>query len=153
MIPGEVGAAPVGNIGAYGKEAQDIIAEVEGIDLETKEKKIRTNDECKFAYRESIFKHELKDKVIITAVTFVFEQQSPDYFPNIQYNDIQDIIWKQCIDPTAISAQEVADIIITIRQNKLPDRTKTGTAGSFFKNPVVSKEQFERLLVTYPDLK
>ncbi len=153
LIPGQVGAAPVGNIGAYGKEAKDIIYEVEGVDLTTKEKKVRTNSDCKFGYRDSIFKQELKNKVIITAVTFVFEKQSTGYVPDIQYNDIQDSIWEQWIDPTEITAQEIANIIISIRENKLPDWTKIGTAGSFFKNPVLTQKQYEKLLVKYPELK
>ncbi|MFA7298630.1 MAG: UDP-N-acetylmuramate dehydrogenase [Candidatus Absconditabacterales bacterium] len=153
LIPGEVGSAPVGNIGAYGKEAKDIISEVEGIDIVTKEKKVWTNNECKFTYRESIFKNELKNKVIVTAVTFVFEKQSADYIPNIQYNDIQESIGEQGIDPSKITALQLANIIIKIREGKMPDRKKTGTAGSFFKNPVVGKDQFEKLLLEYPQLK
>lgn len=153
LIPGEVWAAPVGNIGAYGKEAKDIVYEVEGIDLETQEQKTWSNEACHFGYRESIFKKELKNKVIITAVTFVLQQQSADYIPNIQYNDIQNSIWAKSLDPLEITAQEVADIIIEIRQNKLPDRKKIGTAGSFFKNPVVTKDQFQKLLLKYPKLK
>lgn len=153
LIPGNVWSAPVGNIGAYGKEAKDIIYEVEGIDLETKQKKTRSNAECKFGYRDSIFKNELKGKVIITAVTFIFEKQSADYVPNIQYNDIQNMIWERNIDPTEITALQVANIIIEIREKKLPDRTKIGTAGSFFKNPIVSKEQYEKLLMKYDNLK
>ena len=92
------------------------------------EKKIWTNDACKFAYRDSIFKHELKDKVFITAVTFVFEKESPEHIPNIQYNDIQNSILTQGKDSLSISAQELANIIIAIRGIKLPDRTKIGTA-------------------------
>lgn len=153
LIPGEVGAAPVGNIGAYGKEAKDIIYQVEGIDIETKEKKIRSTSECVFAYRDSIFKNQLKDKIIITAVTFVFEKQSAEYIPNIQYGDIQESIWIQWIDPAKISAQELANIIIAIRQNKLPDPEKIWTAWSFFKNPIVGKDVFEKLLLSYPQLK
>lgn len=153
FIPSQVWAAPVGNIGAYGKEAKDIISEVEGIDLETKEKKIWKNEECKFVYRDSIFKNELKNKVIITAVTFVLQKPSNDYVPNIQYNDIQDSIAVKWIDPLKITAQEVANIIIEIREKKLPDRKKIGTAGSFFKNPIVSKDQYEVLLAKYPELK
>jgi UDP-N-acetylmuramate dehydrogenase len=95
----------------------------------------------------------LKNKVIITAVTFVFEKQSNDYIPDTQYNDIQDSIAEHDIDPATISAQEVADIIIAIRQKKLPDPTLLGTAGSFFKNPVIDKDQFEKLLLQYPQLK
>jgi len=153
LIPSTVGASPFGNIGAYGKEAKDIIFEVEWIDLTTKEKKVRTNSECHFGYRESIFKNALKNKVIITAVTFVFEKQSDDYVPNIQYNDIQNVIGNLWIDPADITAQQVANIIIAIREGKLPDRKKIGTAGSFFKNPVVTKEQYEKLLVKYDGLK
>lgn len=119
----------------------------------TKEKKVRTNAECQFGYRESIFKHALKNKVIVTAVTFVFEKESPEYHPNIQYSDIQQRIAEQGLDPLTISAQEVADIIIAIRESKLPDRKKMGTAGSFFKNPIIEKDQFEKLLLKYPQLK
>ena len=152
-IPGNVGSAPVGNIGAYGKEAKDIIFEVEWIDNETQEKKVRKNSECAFGYRESIFKHELKDKIIITAVTFMFTQQSSNYVPNSQYTDIQKAIIEKGRDQAKITAQELADIIIEIREGKLPDRKKIGTAGSFFKNPIVTKDQFEKLLVKYPELK
>lgn len=152
-IPGQVWSAPVGNIGAYGKEAQDIIHEVEGIDLTTQEKKVRKNSECMFGYRDSIFKNELKNKVIITAVTFVFEKQASGYVPNIGYNDIQEVIAEKKLNPSTITAQEVADIIIAIREKKLPDRKKIGTAGSFFKNPIVEKNQYEKLLLKYPDLK
>lgn len=153
LIPGTVGAAPVGNIGAYGKEAKDIIYEVEGIDLTTKEKKTRSNVECKFNYRDSIFKHELKDKVIITAVTFKLQKNYEGYIPNTQYNDIQEIMTKQKKNPMTISAQDVARIIIEIRERKLPDRKKIGTAGSFFKNPVIEKDHYETLLKIYPELK
>lgn len=153
LIPGNVWSSPVGNIGAYGKEAKDIIAEVEWIDIVTQEKKVRTNSQCEFAYRDSIFKNALKNKVIITAVTFVFEKQSQDYVPNIQYNDIQNLIGERNIDPTEITALQVANLIIEIREKKLPDRTKIGTAGSFFKNPVVSKDQYEKLLMKYEGLK
>lgn len=153
FIPGQVWSAPVGNIGAYGTETKDIVYEVEGIDIETKEKKVRTNTECNFAYRESIFKKELKNKVIITAVIFVLEKESNTYIPNSQYADIQNFIAEHTIEAREITAQKVADIIIKIREGKLPDWKKIGTAGSFFKNPIVSKEQYEKLLVNYPELK
>ncbi|MFA7717144.1 MAG: UDP-N-acetylmuramate dehydrogenase [Candidatus Absconditabacterales bacterium] len=153
LIPGQVGSAPVGNIGAYGKEAKDIIYQVEGIDLITKEKKVLSNEDCHFAYRDSIFRHDLKDRFLITAVVFAFKQPDAEYVPNIQYNDIQDAVAEQGKDPVAITPQEVADIIISIREKKLPDRTKIGTAGSFFKNPIVTTEHYEKLLKKYPDLK
>ncbi|MEI6774500.1 MAG: hypothetical protein WCL18_07105 [bacterium] len=119
----------------------------------SKEKKVRTHDACAFTYRDSIFKHELQNKVIITAVTFVLEKQTPEYIPNIQYKDIQDVIARESRDPLTINAQEVANIIISIRESKLPDWTKIGTAGSFFKNPVIEKDQFEKLLLEFPQLK
>jgi len=153
LIPGCIWAAPVGNIWAYSKEAKDIIYEVEWIDVITKEKRVWTNDECKFAYRESIFKHALKNKVIITAVTFIFTKQSARYLPDIQYTDIQDVLAEQWKDPVKITAQEVAHIIISLREKKLPDRKKIGTAGSFFKNPIIEEIQFEKLLLKYPQLK
>lgn len=153
LIPGQVWSAPIGNIGAYGKEAKDIISEVEWIDMVSKEKKIRTDSECKFAYRDSIFKHALKNKFIVTAVTFVFEKESPEYIPNIQYNDIQERIVSEWRDPLTLSAQEVANIIIPIREGKLPDWKKIGTAGSFFKNPVITQKEYENLVVKYPNLK
>ncbi|HMS91797.1 MAG TPA: UDP-N-acetylmuramate dehydrogenase [Candidatus Absconditabacterales bacterium] len=153
LIPGQVGSAPVGNIGAYGKETKDIVYEVEGIDIVTKEKKVRTNAECQFGYRESIFKHALQDKIIITAVTFVFTKESPEYIPNIQYADIQHRIVAQGLDPLSITAQEVADSIITIRESKLPDRRKIGTAGSFFKNPIITQKEYDLLLQKYPEIK
>ncbi len=153
LIPGQVGSAPVGNIGAYGKETKDIVYEVEWIDIVTKEKKVRTNAECQFGYRESIFKHALQDKIIITAVTFVFTKESPEYIPNIQYADIQHRIVAQGLDPLSITAQEVADSIITIRESKLPDRRKIWTAGSFFKNPIITQKEYDLLLQKYPEIK
>lgn len=91
--------------------------------------------------------------MFITAVTFALQKQTNDYVPNIQYNDIQNLIGERNIDPTEITALQVANLIIEIREKKLPDRTKIGTAGSFFKNPIVTKEQYEILLVKYPELK
>jgi UDP-N-acetylmuramate dehydrogenase len=153
FIPGQVGAAPVGNIWAYGKEAKDIIHQVEGIDLQTWEKKMFSDEDCHFAYRDSIFKRELKDRILITHVVFVFQKITDAYIADIKYADIQKAIADQDKDPLKISPWEVADIIIAIREQKLPDRTKVGTAWSFFKNPIVTKEQYEKLLQKYPELK
>lgn len=151
LIPGQVGAAPVGNIGAYGKEAKDIIYEVEGIDLVTQEKHTRTNQACCFGYRTSIFKQQLSH-ILITSVTFVFTKQTTNYLPTIQYNDIQQRIADLWKDASQLSALEVAQLIIAIRENKLPDRTQLWTAGSFFKNPVIDTPHFQKLLQTYPSL-
>ena len=153
LIPGQVGSAPVGNIWAYGKEAKDIIHQVEGIDLQTGEKKVLSNEDCHFAYRDSIFKHELKGRFLITHVVFVFQKITDEYIADIHYADIQKAIADQGKDPLKITPSELADIIIAIREQKLPDRTKVWTAWSFFKNPIVTKDQYDKLLQKYPELK
>jgi UDP-N-acetylmuramate dehydrogenase len=152
LIPGQVGSAPVGNIGAYGKEAKDIITAVEYIDIRTGTKNILQNADCHFAYRESIFKQALKEQVIITAVIFNLSKNTPAYIPDTQYKDIQQAILAAGKDANTISASEVAELIIEIRRHKLPDWTQIGTAGSFFKNPVIDKLQYEKLVKTYPNL-
>ena len=149
-IPGLVGSAPVGNIWAYGKEAKDIIYEVEGIDLVTWEKKILSNENCEFVYRDSIFKHALKDSFLITSVTFHVQKDTPDYKPNIAYKDLQEEISKKWLGQ--VSGLEVAQIIIEIRKQKLPDRHTIWTAGSFFKNPVITQEHYDSLKEKYPTL-
>lgn len=149
-IPGQVGAAPVGNIWAYGKEAKDIIFAVEWIDLITWEKRVLSNEDCHFSYRESIFKHELKEKFLITAVIFQVQKDSEKYIPDTQYKDIQQAITSTRL--LQVSGLEVAHMIIEIRKNKLPDRHKIGTAGSFFKNPVIDKEHYDKLIQKYPNL-
>jgi UDP-N-acetylmuramate dehydrogenase len=149
-IPWTVWAAPLGNIWAYGKEAKDIIYTVEWIDLISWEKKIFTNEDCDFAYRDSIFKHELAGRFLITSVTFQLQKDHPNYQPNTDYKDVQQAIASQWLEKP--SALEVAHIIIEIRKNKLPDRHNVWTAGSFFKNPIVEKSAYENLLQKYPDL-
>ena len=150
FIPGQVGSAPVGNIGAYGKEAKDIIFSVEWIDLISGEEKILSNEDCHFVYRDSIFKHELKDRFLITSVIFQLQKDSPNYIPDTQYKDIQQAIASQWLHQ--VSGLEVAHIIIEIRKDKLPDRHEVGTAGSFFKNPVIDQEHYNTLLQEYPNL-
>ena len=149
-IPGQVGSAPVGNIWAYGKEAKDIIFAVEWIDLITWEKTILSNTDCHFAYRDSIFKRELKDRFLITSVIFQLQRNSETYIPDTQYKDIQQAIASKWLEH--ISGLELAHIIIEIRKNKLPDRHLVWTAWSFFKNPVIDKAQYDTLLQKYPNL-
>jgi UDP-N-acetylmuramate dehydrogenase len=129
LIPWTIWASAVGNIGAYGTEVKDIIYEVEYIDTENTERKILTNTKCQFAYRESIFKHELKDKAFITSVIFALCK----------------------VKDTTILKQAVTDIV-ALRQSKLPDPTQVWTAGSFFKNPIITQEHFLKLQKTYPNL-
>ncbi len=145
LIPGTVGSAPVQNIGAYGVEAKDRILWVEGIDIETGDKKKLLNKDCKFGYRNSIFKQELRGKFIIFSVAFRLDK-NPGF--NLNYGNLE----------TIFNSKEKKDLInlrkciIEIRESKLPDPKETGNAGSFFKNPVVDAENFSALKDQYPDI-
>lgn len=145
LIPGEVGATPIQNIGAYGVEVKDVIYKVECIDVASGEKRIFTNPECQFAYRDSIFKRDLKGKYIVTAVWYKLSRQ-PQL--NINYGSLADEV-KQYAD---INLQTVRQAVISIRQRKLPEPKVLGNAGSFFLNPVVDKNHFEALQKQYPDM-
>ncbi|MGM0566669.1 MAG: UDP-N-acetylmuramate dehydrogenase [Bacteroidota bacterium] len=145
MIPGQVGAAPVQNIGAYGREVKDVIEQVEALDLKTGEYRFFSNQECNFAYRNSIFKNELKNQYLITHVIFSLHKEPVFY---LDYGSIRDELENQQI--TEITFQEVARAIKSIRSRKLPDVNKTGSAGSFFKNPLIAKVKFETLKEKYP---
>ena len=125
LIPGEVGASAVQNVGAYGVEAKDVIERVYTIDVETQEERVFTNAECKFGYRDSVFKHELKGKYIVTSV--VYKVKSGD-------------------------ATKTREEIIETRNGKLPKVGEVGSAGSFFMNPFVPQEQANKLLKKYPDM-
>jgi len=138
FIPGNVGASPIQNIGAYGVEAKDTILKVEGINVVTKKIFELNNAECKFDYRYSIFKNELKHKVVITFVYFKLSKT-----PNLitHYGNIEEEIEK--IGEKSIST--VRQAVINIRKRKLPDPAELGNAGSFFKNPLVSINDFEEI--------
>jgi UDP-N-acetylmuramate dehydrogenase len=144
LIPGEVGATPIQNIGAYGVEVKDVIYKVECIDVASGEKRIFTNPECKFAYRNSIFKHELKGKYIVTAVWFKLSRQPKI---NVNYGSLAEEI-KQYPEPTIL---EVRQAVVAIRQRKLPEPKVLGNAGSFFKNPGVEASVAERIKAEWPD--
>ncbi|MCD8235854.1 MAG: UDP-N-acetylmuramate dehydrogenase [Prevotellaceae bacterium] len=145
LIPGEVGASAVQNIGAYGVEAKDVIAVVEAIELSSGEKRIFGNLECNYGYRQSIFKNQLKGKYAITYVTF---RLSKIFTPKIDYGNI-----RSTLDCEAnLTAALVRQTIISMRMHKLPDPKVIGNAGSFFMNPVVSREKFESLRTEYPDM-
>ena len=145
LIPGRVGAAAVQNIGAYGQEAADVIESVSGIDLLTGEGKLIGSDQCGFAYRNSIFKNELKSSFVITSVLFRLYK-----FPELQtgYYGVAQAI--QHIPAPGIS--DVRNAVVSIRRSKLPDPEVIGNAGSFFKNPVVSTSQAEKLKSEYPNV-
>ena len=148
FIPGCVGASPVQNIGAYGVEAKDIIYNVRCLSVADQSERIFTNKECKFGYRDSVFKHEEAGKYIVLDVTYKLQKHANF---NLHYGSLQSVI-----DETTATLQSVRDEIISIRRQKLPDPKEIGSAGSFFKNPVIPKHQAETLknqfptMVTYP---
>lgn len=146
LIPGEVGASAVQNIGAYGVEAKDLIVSVDTFGLETGEKRRFMREECRYAYRESVFKQELKGKYAVTFVTYRLKKH-PVF--HLEYGNIRAELEKQGCQ---VDLENVRRIIIAIRQAKLPDPKVLGNAGSFFMNPVVPKMQFEALLAQYPDM-
>lgn len=146
-IPGQVGTAPIQNIGAYGVEAKDCIEEVYYIDLEDGESYFLETDECNFDYRDSIFKHELKGQFIITEVVF---RLSKNGILNLDYGDIKQELSKQAIIQPTIA--KLSDTIRKIRASKLPDPKEVGNGGSFFKNPVITISKFNELKKQYPDI-
>ena len=146
-IPGKVGAAPVQNIGAYGMELKDSFLQCEAIELATGEKQVFTIEECRFGYRESIFKNELKGQYVIISVDFLLKKNAP---LNLEYGNIKAYLEQNGIETPSL--QQLHDAICAIRDAKLPDVKQIGSAGSFFKNPVISAEQFEALQQQYPNI-
>jgi len=144
-IPGEVGATPVQNIGAYGKEVGNFIVTVEAFNRESLIMKTFNNDDCQFNYRDSIFKNQFKNKFVICYVTF---RLSKVFEPNIRYGDVSTRVLKK----GEITLDNVRQTILEIRREKLPDPEVTGNAGSFFMNPVISSDQYEKLKVSHPDI-
>ena len=146
-IPGTVGAAPVQNVGAYGIEAKDIIHSVRTFEVGTGHERVFSCEECRFAYRDSIFKYELNSRYVVWSVTF---RMRKTFCPDIRYKALTDALSDAGItNPTPL---QLADTIAAVRWSKLPRPEETGSAGSFFKNPVVSAEQYERLRLQYPDM-
>lgn len=144
IIPGEVGASAVQNIGAYGAEAKDLIECVEAVEIETGQIRRFTNTECAYSYRQSKFKHAWKNRFLITAVTY---KLSKTYNPKLDYGNIRVALAAKGIDnPTAMQLRET---IIDIRNAKLPDPKVLGNAGSFFMNPVVSTHKYNQLAQQY----
>ena len=140
LIPGEVGAAAVQNIGAYGVEAKDIISGVVCLDTKDWTKTVFKVGECGYGYRDSRFKHE-RGRYIITSVLFRVTRK---YSPKLDYGGVRNAL--EGYDLNALKPTDIREAIIRIRNAKLPDPAKIGSAGSFFKNPVISREHFERIL-------
>ena len=149
LIPGNVGTTPVQNIGAYGTEIKDTFVSCEAMNIETQELRTFSKEECNFGYRESIFKHEAKDQFIITSVVFKLTKQNHKI--NISYGDITTELEKQNIkNPTL---KDVSNAVIAIRQSKLPDPKVLGNSGSFFKNPIISRNLFNEVKSKFPEIK
>ena len=147
LIPGDVGASAVQNIGAYGVEAKDLILCVWMIDITTGKPHVIDNEACEYAYRQSRFKHDWKNRFLITRVTYGL---STTFRPHLDYGNIRAELQRRGIgEPTA---GQLRQVIIDIRNAKLPDPKVTGNAGSFFMNPVVSRQQYESLAARYPDM-
>lgn len=147
IIPGEVGASAVQNIGAYGVEAKDIIYKVETVEIATGEVKLFDNADCQYSYRQSRFKHEWRDKYLVTHVTY---RLSKTFNPDMEYGNIRNSLeTKGIMQPTAL---QLRDAIIEIRNAKLPNPKIQGNAGSFFMNPIVDRKKYEELIVLYPNM-
>ncbi|NBB88926.1 MAG: UDP-N-acetylmuramate dehydrogenase [Bacteroidetes bacterium] len=147
LIPGTVGAAPIQNIGAYGVEVQDFIKTVEFFSFEKMEALNFRAKDCKFSYRNSIFKQELIGKGAITHV--VFKLPKDGHYPyNVSYKSLADLADKS----KKLSPKKISDWVIQIRRSKLPDPKELGNSGSFFKNPIVSREKLTELKDLYPEI-
>jgi UDP-N-acetylmuramate dehydrogenase len=144
-IPGSVGAVPVQNIGAYGAEASEIVYKVKAVSVDTGFIKEFTKEECRFGYRDSIFKKELKNRYIITEVSFSLSLR-PEL--RTDYGSIREEVAR--LGPASLKT--VREAVINIRKSKLPDPSATGNAGSFFKNPVVTKTVSDELVKRYPEI-
>lgn len=149
LIPGEVGASAVQNIGAYGTEVKEIIHSIEAVEISTGKKHTFTNEQCEYSYRQSKFKNEWKDRFIITHVTYRLEK-STDYIPKVDYGNIKSELERKGISMPTM--KDIRDVVISIRKDKLPDPEVEGNAGSFFMNPIVEKATFMNLLEQYPDM-
>lgn len=146
LIPGSVGASPMQNIGAYGSEIKDSFVSLEALHIDSLELHTFNKEQCQFGYRESVFKRALKNQYVIVSVSYELLKHPK---MNTTYGAIQSEI--EVMGVENITVDTVSQAVMNIRRSKLPDPKILGNAGSFFKNPVVSKAIFEKLLVNYPD--
>ena len=147
LIPGTVGACPIQNIGAYGAEVKDTFHALSVLDLNTGALREMRAPECRFGYRDSVFKHAEGAGLVIVDVTFALPKA---WQPNLRYAELAQAVTEAGL--TAPTAQDVSDTVVAIRRRKLPDPAVIGNAGSFFKNPIVSGEHCQRLLADHPQL-
>jgi UDP-N-acetylmuramate dehydrogenase len=147
LIPGNVGAAPMQNIGAYGVELKDVFHSLEAVEMKSGEVRKFEAEECEFGYRESVFKHKLKGQYIISSVTLRLNKK-PSL--NTSYGAIEEELERLCVQSPSI--EDVSRAVINIRQSKLPDPNELGNSGSFFKNPVVPTSKYEELKSKHPNI-
>ena len=147
LIPGTMGAAPMQNIGAYGVEIKDVFEQLEAVAIESGKLQYFNNADCKFGYRESVFKNIYKNQFVITSVTLKLSKHP---VINTSYGAIEETLQNWGIANPTI--HDVSNAVIHIRQSKLPNPADIGNAGSFFKNPVVAKEVYDRLKTQYPEM-
>lgn len=145
LIPGNVGSAPIQNIGAYGVEQLDCFFNCEVFDINSMKFYNLSKEECQFSYRDSIFKQKMKDQLIITEVTYQFNKK-PNY--NLSYFEL-----KEHFQDKEVNSQAIFDFIVATRNRKLPNPKELGNSGSFFKNPIIPKKFLEELLRTFPDIR
>ena len=148
LVPGSVGASPMQNIGAYGVEVKDVFESLEAFHIATGEVHTFTNEECQFGYRESVFKRKLKGQYIILNVTYRLNKNAQ---VNTQYGAIQSELEVMGITETP-SIKEVSNAVIRIRESKLPNPDEIGNAGSFFKNPIISEDEFKTIKENHPTI-
>lgn len=147
LIPGCTGASPMQNIGAYGVEIKEVFHSLEAYHLKDKHAVTFSNNDCEFGYRESIFKRALKDQFVITHVTYRLKKE-PKY--NTSYGAVEQEL--EAMGITELSIKAISDAVIRIRQSKLPDPAVIGNAGSFFKNPVISTELYNKLRSAFENI-
>ena len=148
LIPGSVGASPMQNIGAYGVEIKDVFESVEAYHIQTGELHTFSKEECEFGYRESVFKRKYKGQYVIISVSYKLSLSAPKV--NTSYGAIESELKEMNISKPSI--KDVSQAVINIRSSKLPNPKEIGNAGSFFKNPVISKELFDKLIVEFPTI-
>lgn len=148
LIPGNVGTAPVQNIGAYGCEIKDVFVRCEAMDLDSGHMTEFNKKECRFGYRDSVFKNKFRNRYAITSV--VLKLSKPPHAVNTSYRALSEELQRRGIEQPGI--REVAETVTQIRKSKLPDPELIGNAGSFFKNPVVSPRKIDQLLRKFPGL-
>ncbi len=149
LIPGNVGTTPVQNIGAYGTEIKDTFVSCDAMKIDDQTLRTFSKEDCRFGYRESIFKQEAKDQYIITSVVFKLTKRNHNL--NTSYGDITKELALQNV--TVPTLKDISNAVIAIRQSKLPDPKVLGNSGSFFKNPVISRSHFEKVQAQFPEIK